>query len=56
LEHIRFNLGNVLMIGAGSLLFYGGLVWGSKFLAPRNIPGVSSLSKGALKVLAAETP
>jgi hypothetical protein len=54
LEHIRFNLGNVLIIGAGSLLFYGSLVWGSKFLAPRNIPGVSPVAKGALKLLAAE--
>lgn len=54
MEHIRFNLGNVLMIGVASLLFYGAVIWGSKALAPRGIPGISNAAQGAQKLLAAE--
>lgn len=54
MEHIRFNLGNVLMIGVASLLFYGSVIWGSKALAGRGIPVVSNVAQGAQKLLAAE--
>ena len=54
MEHIRFNLGNVLFVGVVSILFYGTVVWGAKALAGSSIPIISPLGAGAGKVLAAE--
>ncbi len=46
-RHIELNLGNVLAIGALSLLWYGVAAWTSNLLARTTIPGLSQLAIGA---------
>lgn len=46
-RHIELNLGNVLAIGALSLLWYGVAAWSSNWLARTTIPVLSQLALGA---------
>lgn len=46
-KHIELNLGNVLTVGALSLLWYGAAAWTSNWLAGMTVPGLSQLAVGA---------
>ena len=50
-RHIELNAGNVLAIGALSLLWWGFATWTSNVLARQNIPVVSHLAVGAQNFL-----
>ena len=50
-RHIEINLGNVLAIGALSLLWVGAASWLSNYLARQTWPGVSQLAIGAQNYL-----
>lgn len=50
-RHIELNAGNVLAIGALSLLWWGFATWTSNVLARQNIPVVSQLAVGAQNFL-----
>lgn len=45
-KHIELNLGNVLAIGALSLLWYGFATWTTNYLARTEVPVVSQLAVG----------
>lgn len=46
-RHIELNVGNVLAIGALSLLWYGAAAWTSNWLAGMTVPVLSQLGVGA---------
>jgi len=46
-KHIEINLGNILTVGALSLLWWGGATWTSNMLARTSIPVLSQLAIGA---------
>lgn len=46
-KHIELNAGNVLAIGALSLLWWGAATWGSNMIARTNIPVISQMAIGA---------
>lgn len=50
-RHIELNAGNVLAIGALSLLWWGAATWTSNVLARTNIPVVAHLAVGAQNFL-----
>lgn len=50
-RHIELNAGNVLAIGALSLLWWGFATWTSNVLARTNIPVVAQLAVGAQNFL-----
>jgi hypothetical protein len=50
-KHIELNAGNVLAIGALSLLWWGAATWASNVLARTNIPVVSHSAVGAQNYL-----
>lgn len=50
-RHIEINLGNVLAIGALSILFVGGASWISEYVARKTIPLVSQLGVGVQNYL-----
>lgn len=50
-RHIELNAGNILAIGALSLLWWGAATWTSNLLARTNIPVVSHLAVGAQSYL-----
>lgn len=50
-RHIELNAGNVLAIGALSLLWWGFATWTSNVLARTNVPVVSQLAIGAQNFL-----
>jgi hypothetical protein len=50
-RHIELNAGNVLAIGALSLLWWGFATWTSNVLARTNIPVVSQLAVGGQNFL-----
>lgn len=45
-KHIELNLGNVLAIGALSLLWYGFATWTTAYFAKTEIPVISQLAIG----------
>jgi hypothetical protein len=50
-RHIELNAGNILAIGALSLLWWGAATWTSNVLARTNIPVISHLAVGAQSYL-----
>ena len=50
-RHIEINLGNVLAIGALSLLWYAVATWSTNYLARTTIPVVSQLAIGGQTLL-----
>jgi hypothetical protein len=46
-EHIKLNTGNVFAIGFLSLLWVGGAMWVSDYLAHVDVPVISQLAVGA---------
>jgi hypothetical protein len=50
-RHIELNAGNVLAIGALSLLWWGFATWTSNVLARTSVPVVSQLAIGAQNFL-----
>jgi hypothetical protein len=50
-RHIELNAGNVLAIGALSLLWWGAATWGSNVLSRTNIPVLSQMAIGAQQFL-----
>lgn len=50
-KHIELNAGNVLAIGALSLLWWGFATWTSNVLARTNIPVISHMAVGAQNYL-----
>lgn len=50
-RHIEINAGNVLTIGALSLLWWGFATWTTNVLARTNIPVVSQLAVGGQNFL-----
>lgn len=50
-KHIELNAGNILAVGALSLLWWGFATWTSNYLARKNIPIVSQLAYGAQSFL-----
>jgi len=49
--HIELNAGNVLAIGALSLLWWGFATWSSNVLARTNVPLLSQLAVGCQNFL-----
>jgi hypothetical protein len=50
-RHIELNAGNVLAIGALSLLWWGFATWTSNTLARTNVPIISHMAVGAQNYL-----
>jgi hypothetical protein len=50
-KHIELNAGNILAIGALSLLWWGFATWSSNVLARTNIPVIAPLAVGAQNFL-----
>lgn len=50
-RHIELNAGNVLAIGALSLLWWGFATWSSNIAARSNVPVISQLAVGAQNFL-----
>jgi hypothetical protein len=50
-RHIELNVGNILAVGALSLLWWAFATWSSNVLARTNIPVVSHLAIGAQNAL-----
>ena len=50
-KHIELNAGNIIAIGALSLLWWGAATWASNMLARTNIPVLSQVSVGAQNYL-----